>query len=539
MNNAESYVCCLAFQTASEAMRAFVIHQNTHAFWADDPNAVLPNKDQEEEAIKWCDVVSLWCQTDGSSDGEASLSMQIHTLGRVGIDRVGDREQYFVTLSDGSEYQLTPDQVAGSIEDMKKHGPLPLDRGVSNSNDIRCDDVPGLVAEIASKRSVEDEKQLREAIRRRNGRLDAGQYMRLPKELAQLHAAALTQQSTRANKIEAWKSGVRTIKRVEVRDGTKTKITGHRITVTLDPQTRQTVSTARASRIKRPHAILEYDQQSGKPEDLVPMALETLSFFDTDTLQTANVLFDMADSRGILHLSVPKIAKGRGAPLPLSKKTRDRFNAQIDLLKEVMFHVHRYSKRGKELPTGRIPLINPLIDYIDPDTGERVDGVYQINPILWDDMNKGGRFLLLDRRVAQLNSKNDEWIIRLHWYFAARWANQKPTDLTSGVPQPIAVETMLNGAGIEYRKQLAAQGQPWLEDRVNRSLKQMEASDLIGHYTFRKKAGKSFLDASVTIRPTTGLLNQMEYRRSTLLSVTRQALEDGTTQTQIKQKAEK
>jgi hypothetical protein len=522
-----------------EAMQAFSVHQKCQAQWAQRAGVADDVPDKDPEASKWVDVISLCCQIDGTGDENTAFYMQTYTLGRIDIDGAGDNERYIVMMADGSRYTMTPDQVAGSIDDTKKHGPLILDRGFSTNSDMEHDDVPNRVAEIASERSEEDEKDLRKSIRLRNGRLDHGQYMRMPKEVSQLHAIGLSQHSTRANRIETLRHNVKPVERIEQHRGVSTEITGHRIIVTLDPQTRQTISTARASRIKRPHAILEYDQQKGKPEELVPMALNTLSFFDTDTLQTINVLFDEADDRGILRLSVPVIAAGRGLTSTINKKTRDRFNAQIDLLKEVEFRVHRYSKRGKELPTGHVPMINQLVDWIDPDTGERVDGVYQINPILWGDMNQGGRFLLLDRRVAKLNAKNDEWIIRLHWYLAARWANQKPTDFTSGVPQAIAVETMLNGAGIEYQKQLNGQGQLWLEDRVTKSLDQMQTSDLIGSYNIRKKAGRTFLDARVTCCPPAGLLNQVEYRRSKLLSVTRKALADGTTPKQIKQKAEK
>ena len=524
-------------------MQALSVHQKCQERWAKRAEVAAMEStdgvpDKDPEAGRWRDVVSLCCQIDGTDD-DAAFYMQIYTLGRIDIDGAGDNERYIVMMGDGSTHTMTPDQVAGSIEDTKKHGSLILDRGFSTTSDMEHDDVPNRVADIASERSEEDEKNLRQSIRLRNGRLDHGQYMQMPKEVSQLHAIGLSQHSTRTSRIETLRHNVKPVERIEQQRGLTTQITGHRIIVTLDPQTRQTISTARASRIKRPHAVLEYDQQKGKPEELVPMALNTLSFFDTDTLQTINVLFDEADNRGILRLSVPVIAAGRGLTSTINKKTRDRFNAQIDLLKEVEFRVHRYNKRGKELATGHVPMINQLVDWIDPDTGERVDGVYQINPILWDDMNRGGRFLLLDRRVAQLNAKNNEWIIRLHWYLAARWANQKPTDLTSGVPQPIAVETMLNGAGIEYRKQLDGRGQLWLEDKVRRSLDQMQTTNLIGDYNIRKKTGKKFLDASVTCRPPAGLLNQVEYRRSKLLSVTRQALADGTTPKQIKQTTEK
>ena len=79
----------------TEAMRAFGIHQNLQTRWAKRAEVAFLETvdgvlDEDPEASKWVDVISLCCQIDSTGDENPAFYMQTYTLGRLKIRRSTD-----------------------------------------------------------------------------------------------------------------------------------------------------------------------------------------------------------------------------------------------------------------------------------------------------------------------------------------------------------------------------------------------------------------------------------------------------------------
>lgn len=250
-------------------------------------------------------------------------------------------------------------------------------------------------------------------------------------------------------------------------------------------------------------------------EGVEAACLEVLAKLDTDALLTLHAMISLAvENGGHVVDNLPALARRRGwKPSSLDVRSRpgaatrrERLRDHLHLLSRIEFVVTALSD-GTERYVA-FPLLRALVR-----VGECVDGrrvrehvVYEFHPLLWRDMMQDGRALFYDRAALTANAKKDEWAVRLLWYMDSRWGRgwvSKRLDQNGGrLTERLGV--LVTGAGLEYQRQLRAQGRPWLRRTFRKALDRLQRwspDPLIGGFEIAEHPADP-LEDRVTFWPT-------------------------------------
>ena len=201
--------------------------------------------------------------------------------------------------------------------------------------------------------------------------------------------------------------------------------------------------------------------------EAVQLAMQRLgSQLNTDTLQTLMALLSIADDRGGFTINLAELGRRRGWDRldkhGRAKKLRDA----LELFERTEF---TFTQGTQDAYFPLLVRTARVADRADPS----VRGVrLYFNHDLWPVWHKDGHLVALDERLMTLNAKTEAWALRIGVYLQI-WAAR--SFVTRQLDRPdsrmfITVGRLLDGAGIQYQKQLREQGSPWLRERFKAAL---------------------------------------------------------------------
>ncbi|MHC4094064.1 MAG: hypothetical protein ACYSVY_27950 [Planctomycetota bacterium] len=358
--------------------------------------------------------------------------------------------------------------------------------------------------------------------------MGASRITRRPTKLDCLVPAFRTTGSKVGDRIEE----LTALARVEEIDDGKRRIrpdsVKRRLTVCLVRRSDNGQVISRKRRRTEPTVMsLPLEIKSDDAEEAKATCLRTLAALDTDCLLTLRALVCLAvRDKGDMVINLSEIARVRGwepSSLdrgwgPAGKTRRQRLWEHVELLSRIEFQIGGLGRRGTVYRSF------PLLHY-DGRVGCRAadrrvfeSRVYRLHPVLWNDLVKKGRALFYDPAILAADPKRDEWSIRILSYMDSRWGPNwvsKRLDQNGGrLTERLGV--ILDGAGIEYVKQLKRQGKPWLRRSFRAAMDKLLAwtpDPLIGGCEI-DQAPTDPLQDRVTFWPTRAVAEQYDQARS-------------------------
>lgn len=275
-------------------------------------------------------------------------------------------------------------------------------------------------------------------------------------------------------------------------------------------------------------AVVRLSLSTGEDAHLLETkCLEVLAKLRTDCLLTLYAMLSMAmENNGYAADDLPRLARRRGWKVssldtrsrPGTQTRRERLREHLQMLTDIEFVLVDSSK--EEARYVAFPMLRPYIHEGGIVDGRHVQecGVYEFHPLLWREMTQAGKAFFYDHAILTANSKRDEWSVRLLWYMSARWGPgwvSKELDKNGGrLTERLGV--LLNGADIEYRQQLRAQGRPWLRRCFRQAMDKLlkwRPTPLIGGYVIEQHPHGP-LEDRVTFWPTAAVAARYNQVRS-------------------------
>lgn len=260
---------------------------------------------------------------------------------------------------------------------------------------------------------------------------------------------------------------------------------------------------------------LPVSQVEGDTQQVEMKCLEVLVKLRTDCLLTLYAALSMAiENHGFVVDDPRALARRRGwrrssldaRSRPGAPTKRERLREHIELLASIEFVFTDAAHREGQYIA--FPMLRPFVrggEYV----GRRYvpeHVVYEFHPLLWHEMTQAGKAFFYDPAILTGNARRDEWSIRLLWYMSSRWGPSwvsKELDKNGGrLTERLGV--LLNGADIEFRRQLQAQGKPWLRRAFRRAMDRLmswKPESLIGGYRVQQHPDNP-LEDRVTFWPT-------------------------------------
>lgn len=207
-------------------------------------------------------------------------------------------------------------------------------------------------------------------------------------------------------------------------------------------------------------------------KDFIELARERLAaLLDPATLQLVVGLEHLADDNGAFTIDAPTLARLFSVdPQGIDNKDRrgglslrQTWGLKIQELARIRFEF--------DVPnniTMRFPLFVEVGDAVGTDTRATLARRWLFNPQLWAAYNKAGHVAAVDAFICQLHAQRDGWAIKIACWLS-RWLSRSHT--TRGLDKvgrsvDIRMSKLLDGARIDYQKQLKKQGRGWLRRRV-------------------------------------------------------------------------
>ena len=145
-----------------------------------------------------------------------------------------------------------------------------------------------------------------------------------------------------------------------------------------------------------------------------------------------------------------------------------------------------------------------------------------INELVWRAMTQQKRAILYDRTILLADAtRNDEWAVRIYLYLASRWSmNWQGHKLwEANGRDTYRLGAVLDGAGVDYQRQLSAKGGTWLRQRAKAVIQQLKSPSFTDHQllaSVRYTARQTVLDDRITLAPTADIVAELNHYRMKL-----------------------
>lgn len=210
-------------------------------------------------------------------------------------------------------------------------------------------------------------------------------------------------------------------------------------------------------------------------------ALDLLQCVSSDSVASLFSLIVECCERGGWFAAIPAtIARHRGIdPASMSTKRRQSFREHLRLWTEAELEVTPLGSRPMTRAgiTGEVYQRFPILTY-DRTIGVRGVGevpVYRLHDELWRSM-QAGRGWYFDRAALGLNLHRDDLSWRLYSRLTGRWSvswRTHPELRRSGGLVRVRLVDLLDGPGVDWRRELRQRGEGPLLSRVERALDEL------------------------------------------------------------------